>query len=232
VRQILFGIPILLAALVAGARPGLPRAEPDPASLRFARVMDPVLLADSSDSNGAAWVDVDNDGDEDLFVTGGGGAYNLLYRNDGAAGFSRVLAGELVNIRQQHLGTSWADYNNDGRLDVFVGNNGEAPVLLRNNAGPGNHWVGFRLVGMKCNRDAIGARVTWSVGGVKKTRLKNNGGSYLSSHDPREMIGLGQAAKLDWLEVKWPAPSGRVERFPDVPVDRYFTIVEGKGIAS
>jgi hypothetical protein len=122
VRQILFGIPILLAALVAGARPGLPRAEPDPASLRFARVMDPVLLADSSDSNGTAWVDVDNDGDEDLFVTGGGGAYNLLYRNDGAAGFSRVLAGELVNIRQQHLGTSWADYNNDGRLDVFLAN--------------------------------------------------------------------------------------------------------------
>lgn len=121
-RRSLLALPLLAAALVMGAQPILPRPLANPPSLRFARVLDPVFLADSSDSNGAAWVDVDGDGHEDLFVTGGGGAYNLLYRNDGRGRFSRVLTGELVNIRQQHLGTSWADYNNDGWLDVFLAN--------------------------------------------------------------------------------------------------------------
>jgi hypothetical protein len=59
--------------------------------------------------------------------------------------------------------------------------------------------------------------------------LKTGGGSYLSSHDPREILGIGNAARLDWLEIKWPAPSGRVERFTNLPVGRYITIVEGKG---
>ena len=62
-----------------------------------------------------------------------------------------------------------------------------------------------------------------------RTRFKTNGGSYLSSHDPREVLGLGTAAKVDWLEIAWPEPSGRVERLTDLPVDRYVTIVEGKG---
>jgi hypothetical protein len=55
------------------------------------------------------------------------------------------------------------------------------------------------------------------------------GGSYLSSHDPRMVLGLGQRQKIDWLEVKWPRPSGQVERFTDLPIDRYVTIVEGQG---
>jgi hypothetical protein len=71
--------------------------------------------------------------------------------------------------------------------------------------------------------------ITWSAGGVTRRRLKSNGGSYLSSHDMREVLGLGTAAKADWVEIKWPQPSGRVERVTDMPVDRYVTIVEGKG---
>ena len=114
---------------------------------------------------------------------------------------------------------------------MLVGNNGGPPVLLRNNAGQGNHWLGVKLQGVKCNRDAVGARLTWSAGGVKRARLKNNGGSYLSSHDMREVLGIGAAAKLDWLEIRWPQPSGRTERFTDLPVDRYITIVEGKGVS-
>jgi len=90
--------------------------------------------------------------------------------------------------------------------------------------------VGLRLEGRTCNRDAVGARLTWSVGGVKKTRLKTAGGSYLSSHDPREVIGLGAATALDSLEIRWPAPSARVDTLKDVPIDRYLRVVEGEGI--
>jgi enediyne biosynthesis protein E4 len=124
-------------------------------------------------------------------------------------------------------GLAIGDFDNDGRIDVLVGNNGAPPLLLRNNAGAGNHWLGVKLVGTKCNRDAIGAKLTWSAGGVTRSRLKNNGGSYLSSHDMREVLGIGLAAKLDWLEIQWPAPSGRKERLTDLPVDRYITITEG-----
>ena len=83
---------------------------------------------------------------------------------------------------------------------------------------------------MKCNRDAIGAKITWTAGGMQRSRLKNNGGSYLSSHDPREVLGIGTAAKLDTLEIRWAAPSNTVEKFTDLPLDRYIVIEEGKGI--
>ena len=125
------------------------------------------------------------------------------------------------------MGSASEDYDNDGRVDVIIANNGGAPVLLHNKSGEGNRWVGIKLIGKSCNRDAIGARLTWSIHGVTRTRLKNGGGSYLSSHDPREVVGLGGAAKLDWIEIEWPRPSKRRDRFTDVPVNRYLTITEG-----
>jgi hypothetical protein len=111
---------------------------------------------------------------------------------------------------------------------VLIGNNGGAPVLLRNNAGAGHHWLGL-LQGTGCDRDAVGATIAWSAGGKTRSRLKASDGSYLSSHDMREVLGLSAAAKVDWIEIKWPQPSGRVARFTDVPIDRYVRIVEGKG---
>ena len=101
--------------------------------------------------------------------------------------------------------------------------------MLRNNAGTQNHWLGVHLKGKKANPDAIGARVTYQAGELKRSRMKVGGGSYLSSHDPRLVLGAGAHSKIDWLEVKWPQPSGAVERFTNLPIDRYITIVEGTG---
>jgi hypothetical protein len=194
---------------------------------------------------GLKFFDYDNDGNLDLLLANGhpddqvesyAGKVQyreplLLFHNDG--GRLRDVsaqAGAAFTRAFSARGLSVGDYDNDGRLDVLVANNGEAPLLLKNNAGAGNHWVGLRLQGTGCNRDAVGALITWSAGGVTRRRMKNGGGSYLSSHDAREVLGLGTAAKADWIEIKWPLPSGRVERLDRPPADRYLTVVEGRGI--
>jgi hypothetical protein len=127
-------------------------------------------------------------------------------------------------------GLAIGDFDNDGAVDVLIGVNGGAPVLLKNNASKGNNWLGLKLEGTSCNRDAIGAKIYWTADGQKRFRLKNNGGSYLSSHDPREVLGIGSAKKIDELEIHWPAPSKRVDKFTDVAVNRYVHVAEGGAI--
>lgn len=193
---------------------------------------------------GLKFFDFDNDLDIDLFLANGHPddmieQYSqrvkykeplLLFRHDGNRLHNvSERAGPVFSKFFSARGLALGDYNNDGRLDVLVANNGEAPLLLRNEAGKENHWVGLKLRGVQCNRDAVGALIGWSAGGVIRSRLKNNGGSYLSSHDPREVLPLGKAPQLDWLEIKWPTPSGRVEKFVDIPADQYVVIEEGKG---
>jgi hypothetical protein len=194
---------------------------------------------------GLKFFDFDDDGQMDLLLANGHPddmvevnmtkvTYKeplLLFHQEGKK-FRNISseAGPVFSRFFPARGMALGDYDNDGRLDILVASNGEAPLLLHNNAGKESHWVGMRLVGSQGSRDAIGARLTWSAGGMKHTRLKTSGGSYLSSHDPREVLGTGPATKLDWLEVKWPAPSTKVERFTDIPVDRYINVTEGKGI--
>jgi hypothetical protein len=213
-------------------------------------------FADEADAQGIAaatrviscWglklFDYDNDGWTDLLLANGhpddmldGSAYGvryrqppLLFRNEG--GRYRNVSAEAGPAFRRELsarGLAVGDFDNDGRVDVLLANNGMAPALLRNESGRENHWLGVKLQGKACSRDAVGALVTWSAGGLTRRRLKTGGGSYLSSHDPRLVLGLGTAAKVDWVEVKWPRPSARVERFTDLPVDRYATLVEGSG---
>ena len=193
---------------------------------------------------GLKFFDYDNDGNLDLFLANGNPddlinslhgevTYEeplMLLRRTGK-GFQDVSAasGPVFARRLCSRGLAIGDFDNDGAVDVLISVNNAAPLLLRNTAAAGNHWLGVQLVGKKCNPDAVGARLTYQAGDLKRGRLKAGGGSYLSSHDPRVVLGLEKREKLDWLEVKWPLPSGRVERFTNLPVDRYITIVEGEG---
>jgi enediyne biosynthesis protein E4 len=197
---------------------------------------------------GLKYFDYDNDGLIDLILANGHpddmiDNYSmqvkykeplLLYHQ----GLDRKLhdvsqnAGPVFHKDFAARGLAVGDYDNDGAVDVIIGINGGAPVLLKNNAAKGNNWLGLKLEGVNCNRDAIGARIRWKAGGKAYERLKNNGGSYLSSHDPREVLGLGTASEIEELEVQWPAPSKGVERFTKLAPNRYIHIVEGKGIVS
>ena len=97
----------------------------------------------------------------------------LLFHNNGTKLENvSASAGPVFQKTFPARGLTVGDYNNDGRLDVFVGNNGEAPVLLKNNTGDGNHWVGLKLQGTDCNRDAVGARLTWSVNGTVRPQAR------------------------------------------------------------
>ena len=194
---------------------------------------------------GLKFFDYDNDGNLDLLLANGNPddlieelshhqvGYReplLLFHNSGNA-WTNVSAqsGPIFSKPFSARGLAIGDFNNDGAVDVLISVNDDAPLLLRNNIGAQNHWLGITLVGKKANADAIGARVTYQAGDLKRSRMKVGGGSYLSYHDPRIVLGIGKRSKLDWLEVKWPQPSGRVERFADLPIDRYITIIEGEG---
>ncbi len=194
---------------------------------------------------GVKFFDYDNDGNVDLFIANGHPddkieehsshvTYReplLLFHNEGGS-LKNVgsSAGPAFRKSLAARGMAIGDFNNDGAIDVLVGVNDGAPVLLKNVATAGNHWLGVRLVGKKANPDAIGAKITWQSGDLTRSRMKVGGGSYLSSHDPREVLGIGKRTKIDKLEIRWPQPSTRVDTFTDLPIDRYITIVEGAGI--
>jgi hypothetical protein len=191
---------------------------------------------------GLKFFDYDNDGNLDLLIANGhpddliekiydSVTYReplLLFHNTGAGlknissesgpAFARAMSGR---------GLALGDFDNDGAVDVLISNNDAAPMLLKNNSGVGKHWLGLTLVGKTCNRDAVGARITWQAGDLKRNVMKTSGGSYLSSHDPRIVLGLGERSKLDWIEVRWPKPSTVVQRYTDLPIDRYISLVEG-----
>jgi hypothetical protein len=192
---------------------------------------------------GLKFFDYDNDGNLDLLLSNGNPddliqVYHkdvgyqeplLLFENTGKR-LQNVSAqsGPVFAKNLSARGLALGDFDNDGAVDVLISTNGGAPLLLRNNAGKRNHWLGLNLIGTKSNRDSVGARVSYQAGDLRRSRMKTGGGSFLSSHDPRMVLGIGQRSKIDWVEIKWPQPSGLVQRLTDLPVDRYITVREGQ----
>lgn len=194
---------------------------------------------------GLRFFDYDNDGDPDLFLANGHPddmvetqvsrvKYKeplMLFENTSGS-FKNVSlqSGQVFTKDFPARGMAVGDYDNDGDIDLLISNNGEAPVLLKNEGGNRHNWIGLQLVSTKSNSGAVGAVISWQAGGAKRTRLKTSGGSYLASHDPREVLGLGRAAKVDSVEIRW--PSGKVDKLTNLPINTYVKVVEGTGVAS
>lgn len=193
---------------------------------------------------GTGFVDLDNDGLLDIFIANGhvypeiddlkiGTKFlqsKQVYLNLGNGRYDEISqqVGGGVVLEKSARGAAFADYDNDGDVDVVVINLNDRPTLLRNDTDKTNHWLTLRLTGTKSNRDAIGARVALKAAGRTQVAEVRSGGSYLSHNDSRIHFGLGSAETVDSLEIRW--PSGLVETFETLKPDRIVSITEGKEI--
>jgi len=193
---------------------------------------------------GDAFLDYDNDGWKDLIIANGhvypevdktnwGTTFAqrpLLFRNIDGKKFAEVPAVEGTALATTYVGRGLAvgDLFNDGKLDVVINVLDGHPALLRNVSNDKHHWVELKLVGgAKCPRDAIGATVYLTADGMRQRGDVVSGGSYASTNDPRLHFGLGDATKIDLIEVHW--PDGSKEKFTLDKVDQIATLPEGKG---
>ena len=193
-------------------------------------------------SFGGGFFDYDNDGWLDLFIANGHvypeveqaspevhfKQINSLFHNEANRKFIETtkLAGPGFQTPYVGRGVAFADFDNAGFIDVLVANNGDPPLLLHNGGGNGNHFVNFKLVGHKTNRDAMGARLRVVTAGLAQIREIAGGGSYLSQSDLRAHFGIGKAARAETVEVGW--PSGQKQVFHDLEADKFYLIEEGQ----
>lgn len=193
---------------------------------------------------GVGLVDVDNDGRLDLFVANGhihpaadrsglGTRFlqrKLLFMNTGNGRFRHAtdeVGGGLL-VEKSSRGAAFGDYDNDGDVDVLIVNLSDRPTLLRNDVTAKPHWITVRLTGTKSNRDGIGARVQIRAAGRTQSAEVRSGGSYLSHNDMRAHFGLGAAAVVDSVEIRW--PSGVVDTAKGLATDRFYVADEGRGV--
>jgi len=191
---------------------------------------------------GTGLIDLDNDGDLDLYIANGHlqdqiELYNqttayrvedIVLANDGKGNFQRVSPGCFIGPRAVHSswGCAFDDFDGDGKLEVVVSNSREAPTIWRNRTPGKLAWIRLILVGTQSNRSAVGAWV------VVETRLRRqvaqlvSGRGYQSHWGLTLHFGLGEAKKVEKLEIRW--PSGTITQLKDLPVCREIVIIEGE----
>src|SRR5258708_7241110 len=195
---------------------------------------------------GTMFLDFDNDGWPDLLLVNGhvypevdtqhlGSSFQeprILYHNNGDGKFTDISAASGPGITKpiSSRGLAVGDLWNDGRISAVVSHINSPPSLLVKEAHTANHWVAFRTVGTKSNRDGIGARIRMKAGERTFIDEVRSGSSFISNNDMRVHFGLGAASKIDWVEVRW--PSGLLEKFETLSIDAIHTLKEGTGTSA
>jgi hypothetical protein len=195
---------------------------------------------------GVAFLDFDNDGLLDLSIVNGHVIDNtslfragsthaqpkLLFRNTTGRRFEEVGKRSGRGFASTGVGRSLvtADVDNDGDVDLLATNNGAAPDLLLNTGGTRGNALLVHLVGIRSNRDGIGARLTAMAGGRTQTREVKSGSSYLGQSETRVPFGLGQSTVVEELRIRW--PGGQTETVRDIPAGHVITVTEGRGITA
>lgn len=207
-------------------------------NFRFSKILDDTVARTPAHSFSSTWSDIDNDGDEDLFVTnsfsGKKRLVNYLYINNGEGRFTRNTGDVTATDTAWSYGCAFGDYDNDGFQDLAVAtcrfSKTDDPDFLYHNNGNKNHWINITLTGTKSNRSAIGARVfvKAKINGKTITQMREvsaqNG--YCSQNDLRVHVGLNTAAVVDELKITWPL--GMTQLFKNVKADQFIFITEGK----
>ena len=192
---------------------------------------------------GTNFFDYDNDGDLDLYVANGHIIDNIPLFNDSLTYaqrdflFENLGGGKFKEVGRQHgayfarefvgRGMALADMDGDGDLDVAVSNNDQPAVLLRNDGGNAQHYLRLRLTGTRSNRDAIGAKVAVTAGGKRQVEELRSGTSYLSQNELVLHFGLGSAARVEKVEIRW--PSGATQILTNLAADQVVRIREAAG---
>ena len=182
---------------------------------------------------GAVAQDFDNDGYTDVFIANGDSHHEyaedaVLARSDGKGRFVDVAddSGEFFKAKWSSRGATWADFDDDGNVDLVVVDTSGPPHLLRNAGGTGNRWLKIDARVKGGGRTAIGARVTVTAGARKQFQEVIGVNGYLSQGDARVHFGLGAALKADLVQVRW--PNGTTEEWNDVKADQVVRLEQGK----
>ena len=154
-----------------------------------------------------------------------GREHKCLFRNNGDGTFTEVAHVNGTDLINDGRGLSIFDYDHDGQLDLLLRNYRQPAQLLHNTGGP-QHWLRFKLIGTRSNRDAVGARITVAAGGRRQLRQVSCGSAYLSNQSLVQHFGLGALREAEQVEVQW--PSGAYTIRYHVPADQLVQITEGE----
>ena len=151
-----------------------------------------------------------------------------MFRNLGGQAFKEISAEAGVDNDKDGRGIAMGDFDNDGKLDLFQANADQPAIFYRGVTEGGGNWVQFRLTGTKSNRDAVGARITLTAGGLKQMHEINGANGYAGQSMSRAHFGIGKAGKVDSVEIRW--PNGLVEKVSGVAINKINKVTEGRGL--